>query len=61
MIVLSAELPDTVIAALDTIAGRYGVNPERKENLKAAGFDPAKVQNCVNDLLALFDKYKNKN
>jgi len=60
MIVLSVELPDVIIGALDTIGGRYGNGPERKENLKAAGFNADRVQNAVNDLLKLFEKYENE-
>ena len=60
MIVLSVELPDVIIGALDTIGGRYGNGPERKEKLKAAGFNADRVQNAVNDLLKLFDKYENE-
>lgn len=59
MIVLSVELPDVIIGALDVMAGRYGNNPERKQRLKEAGFDADRVQAAVNDLVALFDEYKN--
>ena len=60
MIVLSVELPDVIIGALDVMAGRYGNSPERKQRLKEAGFDADRVQNAVNDLLKLFDKYENE-
>ena len=60
MIVLSVELPDVIIGALDTIGGRYGNGPERKQRLKEAGFNADRVQNAVNDLLKLFDKYENE-
>lgn len=60
MIVLSVELPDVIIAALDVMAGRYGNGPERVQNLKYAGFDPARVQAAVNELLKLFEKYRNE-
>ena len=60
MIALIAELPDVIIAALDVMAGRYGNNPERKQRLKVAGFNPDQVQAAVNDLIALFKEYENK-
>lgn len=60
MIVLSAELPDVIIAALDVLAGRYGVGPERVKALTDAGFNAGRVQNAVNDLIKLFNKYENE-
>ena len=60
MIVLSVELPDVIIGALDTIGGRYGNGPERVQALKDAGFNAGRVQNAVNDLLKLFEKYENE-
>jgi N-acetylmuramoyl-L-alanine amidase len=37
--------------ALDVIAGKYGNQPNRKENLENAGFDYEKVQDEVNKIL----------
>ena len=51
-------LTDTVAAALEVIAGKYGNDADRVRALQAAGFDYRKVQSCVNDLLILCEKYK---
>lgn len=51
-------LNDTVAAALEVIAGKYGNDEDRVRALQAAGFDYRKVQMCVNDLLILCEKYK---
>ena len=48
---------ETVAVALEVIADKYGVDPERREKLKAAGYDADKVQRCVNDIVALCKKY----
>ncbi len=48
---------ETVAVALEVIADKYGVDPERREKLKAAGYDADKVQRCVNDIIALCNKY----
>lgn len=37
--------------ARDVIAGKYGNNPQRAKKLKAAGYDPKKVQARVNELM----------
>lgn len=52
------ELTPTICVAFDVLAGKYGVNPERRERLKSAGYDPDKVQKCVNDLMKLMEEYK---
>ena len=49
---------ETISVALLVIAGVYGNGDERKQKLKSEGYDPAKVQSCVNDLLKLMEKYK---
>lgn len=51
------ELPETVGVAFEVLADRYGVDPERREKLKAEGYDAEKVQQCVNDLISLCKKY----
>lgn len=38
--------------AREVLAGKWGVNPERKQKLLAAGYDAAAVQDEVNKLLA---------
>lgn len=52
------ELTDTIAAALEVIAGKYGNGEARRKALKAAGLNPDEVQKCVNDVLALQEKYK---
>lgn len=52
------QLPVTVGVAMEVIAGKYGNDEERVRALKAAGYDYVKTQHCVNDLLILFEKYK---
>ena len=37
--------------AKEVIAGKYGVNPARVENLKKAGYDPDVIQSIVNDMV----------
>ena len=57
IISMMIELPETVGVAFEVLAGRYGVDPERREKLKAEGYDAEKVQRCVNDLISLCKKY----
>lgn len=52
------EINDTVLVALNVIAGDYGNGEERKRKLKEEGYDAQRVQNCVNELYKLIDKYK---
>lgn len=54
---ISISVPDTVSAALLVLSGKYGVNPERIEKLTADGYNAEQVQNCVNELIKLFNKY----
>lgn len=51
------NLPETVSVAILVIGGEFGNGEERKANLKKAGYDSVKVQNCVNDLLPILNKY----
>ena len=52
------ELTDTVMIALNVIAGDYGNGEERIRKLTEKGYNARRVQNCVNDLYSLIDKYK---
>lgn len=52
------DMPAVVGVAFEVIAGVYGNDEERVRALKAAGYDYVKVQKCVNELLILFQKYK---
>lgn len=51
------NLPVTVSAALLVIAGQFGNGDERKQKLTKAGYNPAEVQACVNELLPILNKY----
>lgn len=57
IISMMVELPETVAVAFEVLADKYGVDPERAEKLKKEGYDAAKVQRCVNDLISLCKKY----
>lgn len=52
------KLPDTMSVALMVLGGAYGNYPERKTNLEKAGYNYNKVQQCVNELYNLMEKYK---
>lgn len=51
------SFPTTVGVALLVIAGFYGNGYERVEKLEEDGYDYNRVQDCVNDLLELYEKY----
>lgn len=51
------SIPETVGVAFRVIAGDYGNGDERKKLLKADGYSYKTVQQCVNELLKLFEKY----
>ena len=57
MNVLALKLPRSVMLALLCIAGSMGNGEDRKRNVKAAGGDPEMVQECVNELLPILNKY----
>lgn len=51
------SLPTTIAVAILVIGGQYGNGSERVKRLKADGFDPVKVQKCVNELLPIIKRY----
>ena len=51
------SLPTTVAVAILVIAGNYGNGSERIRRLKSDGFEPVKVQKCVNELLPIIKRY----
>lgn len=57
MDVTAINLPQTVSVALLVIAGQFGNGEMRKKKLTNAGYDAQTVQNCVNDLLPIINKY----
>lgn len=52
------RIPETIAVAIEVINGTYGNGEDRKKLLKQAGYDYTKVQHCVNDLMPIFNKYK---
>lgn len=52
------ELTPIISLAMEVIAGKYGTGEERKKKLQQEGYDYNKVQKCVNDLIALAEKYE---
>ena len=54
---LIIEINGTVSVALEVIAGKRGNGEERIKKLTAAGYDAARIQRCVNDLIMIRDKY----
>lgn len=52
------SLPTTVALAILVIGGNYGNGSDRIKRLKEDGFDPVKVQKCVNDLLPIIKRYR---
>lgn len=52
------KFPITISGAILVIAGMYGNGEERKKALEKDGFDADTVQRAVNDLLPIFNKYK---
>lgn len=52
------SLPTTVAVAILVVGGNYGNGAERTKRLKADGFDPVKVQKCVNELLPIIKRYR---
>lgn len=51
------SFPTTIGVAMLVIAGCYGNGEERVRLLEADGYDYYKVQDCVNELLELYEKY----
>lgn len=52
------RIPKTIAVAIEVINGAYGNGEDRKKSLKSAGYNYTKVQHCVNDLMPIFNKYK---
>lgn len=50
-------LPSTIGVAFMVLGGMYGNGEERVERLEADGYDYDTVQDCVNDLCDLIEKY----
>lgn len=52
------KLPSAISVAILVIVGMYGNGEERKKALEKDGFNASEVQRAVNDLLPIFNKYK---
>lgn len=50
-------LPSIIGVSFMVLAGMYGNGEERVERLEADGYDYDTVQDCVNDLCDLIEKY----
>ena len=57
MTVTVFNMPETVSVAFLVIAGQFGNGDDRKQKLLKAGYNPATVQACVNDILPILNKY----
>ena len=51
------ELPPVVGKAFEVIAGAYGTGDERRNKLEKEGFNYNTIQNCVNELIKIINKY----
>lgn len=51
-------MPTILGVAFMVLAGMYGNGEERVERLEAEGYDYNTVQDCVNDLIDLIEKYE---
>lgn len=51
------QLPEVVGVAIAVWCGHYGVGTERERLLSEDGYNPVKIQECVNDIGKLVKKY----
>lgn len=56
---LLIQLPNYFVAAILVILGQYGNGEDRKNKLEKAGYDYAKVQKIVNQLLPIIKEAEN--
>lgn len=57
MKVTAINLPETISVALLVIGGEFGNGEERKKKLKENGYNYNEVQECVNMLVPILNKY----
>lgn len=50
-------IPETIYAAFLVMMGEYGTGENRKSELVKDGYNPERVQECVNDMVKMRDKY----
>lgn len=51
------SIPSVIGVAFLVLAGEYGNGEERVQRLEDDGYDYNQVQDCVNDLVAMIEKY----
>lgn len=54
------KIPHKIAAAIEVINGIYGVGEERKKNLEKVNYNYEEIQNVVDELFPLFQKYEDK-
>lgn len=57
MSVTAINMPQTISIAFLVIAGVYGDGDKRKQKLAEDGYDPVKVQACVNKLYPIIKEF----
>lgn len=51
------KLSEDVLVSICVLGGYYGTGEERKRLLKESGYNPDRIQSCVNDLYKVFKKW----
>lgn len=51
------KVPQPVAVAIEVINGLYGTGAERVKNLEKCGYNSKEIQDCVNVMYPLFEKY----
>lgn len=51
------QISETVAIALEVLNNGWGTGEERKRKLTEEGYDYNSIQGCVNDLVAVFEKW----
>lgn len=57
MSVTAINMPQTVSVAFLVIAGVYGDGEQRKQKLAKDGYDPSRIQACVNKLYPIIKEF----
>ena len=52
------DLPSVLYGALEVLSGVHGTGEQRKQSLKASGYDAEQVQKLVNELVPILAKYE---
>lgn len=51
------KLSEDILISLSVLGGYYGTGQERIDMLRSDGYDPVRIQKCVNDLYKVFKKW----